>query len=157
MSPRTSCFGEMQINLEKRLKINKKSSLQTCFEILGTFWDKLGRLKRSFQLLKKNLKYLLPPKLCYSLPNALRRRILGREEGGGLHFQKLLNGAFFCSISVENGTFSETFSSNTFFPNIFAPLVHNSFRQWCDIFGDKSQSFPSFFNQFFNFTPVSIY
>lgn len=115
MSSRTSCFGEMQINLEKRLKINKKSSLQTCFEILVTFWDKLGRLKKSLQLLKKNLKYLLPPKLCYSLPNALRRRILGREEGGGLHFQKLLNRAFFAPYLSKMALFLKHFPRIPFF------------------------------------------
>ena len=111
-----------------------------------------NKFKKLFKLVKKFLK-ILPIKLSYPLPNALRKIILTKwnpdkfliiskktiwtkgwrkKKGWGMaegivspsFFQKLLNGVFFLlQISVENAPFSETFCWNTFFPN---NLFHQS-------------------------------
>ena len=95
---------------------NKQKILFTdLFRDFGDILGQIGQIEKIASVIKKNLKYLLPPKLCYSLPNALRRRILGREEGGGLHFQKLLNGAFFAPYLSKMALFLKHFPRIPFF------------------------------------------
>ena len=86
------------------------------FREFGDILGQIGQIEKIASVIKKKkLKYLLPLKLSYSLPKALRRRILGREEGGGLHFQKLLNGAFFAPYLPKMPLFLKHFAGIPFF------------------------------------------